>query len=100
MADPPFDGIFMMGPLLVPNKMTSPIQLPPRTTLGMSHRFRGGPPEISNRFNLPAAPNAIDRLSSDQKNETAPSLPAIGRASSESIGRIQICIWPSAPIAV
>ena len=46
------------------------------------------------------APNAIDRPSGDQKKVTGPSVPATGRASSESIGRIQICIWPSAPIAV
>ncbi len=47
----------------------------------------GEPPETSTRFNAVSAKNPIVRPSGDQKRDAAPSVPRIGRASSDENGR-------------
>ncbi len=48
------------------------------------------PPVISTRFKAVSAKNPIVCPSGDQKRDAAPSVPGIGRASSEENGRRKI----------
>jgi hypothetical protein len=51
-------------------------------------------------FSLPSAKKPSERVSGDQKGKIAFSLPATARASSASMGRIQIAVLPSVLVAV
>src|SRR5215471_3469162 len=54
----------------------------------------------STDFSFVSAKNPRDLPSGDQKGNVAPSVPCMGRASTEFIGRTQIIVLPSAPVAV
>src|SRR4026207_901117 len=51
----------------------------------------GGPPPASTRFRFPAEKNPRVRPSGDQKGWSAPSVPAIGTASSDERSRTNSC---------
>src|SRR5688572_11072027 len=87
----------------------SRLQLPPQPE-GASHSTIGSPPPIWTFFSLPAAKNAINRLSGDQKGKVPPWVPGIGVAVRAPIGRNQIwyvdgppatntIFWPSGDTA-
>ena len=58
------------------------------------HIVVAGPPDGSIRWSEPAAKNATDRLSGDQKGAAAPSVPGSSAAVSESSGRTHRLLRP------
>ena len=61
-------------------------QLPPRPSVE-SQIVTGEAPPTSIRFNLSCVKKAIERLSGDQKGNTAPSVPGTGCEETESSAR-------------
>src|SRR5205823_533633 len=98
---PPVDETREIG-FPTPPKIITPsrFQAPPKTGSGASHRVCGGPPEASTFLSFPAAPNTIKRLSGDQNEYRASSVPARGCASGESRARTHSRVRPSGPVAV
>ena len=82
------------------NTITPPgPQAPPRPN-GASAITCAEPPFKSTVFNFPSAKNPSERLSGDQKGKIAFSVPGTTRTTSESMGRTQIEVLPSALVAV
>src|SRR5579864_6745807 len=80
-----------LGPLTPKTILPSCVHKPPRTAAVTSHSVCAGPPDASIFWSLPTVENTMVRLSEDQKGTPAtPSVPASGRASTESMDRIQI----------
>src|SRR5262245_59926627 len=76
---PPLAGIRMSGVVtLGANKMTPSAFQDPPLPANAGARTWGAPPPISTLFSTPAAKNAIERLSGDQKGQVAPSVPESG----------------------
>src|SRR5262245_22371275 len=95
-GSPPAAGTFERG--LTPvgaNKMVpSRFQAPPDPATALASTC-GAPPTISTRFSLLSAKNPTEALSGDQNGYLAPSVPASGRAATESSGRTQSSDLPS-----
>src|SRR5271163_487925 len=101
-ADPPFAETRMIPPGACPKIITpSWFHEPPTARLDKSQRVSAFPPKIPIFLSLPPPSNAMYRLSGDQKKGGLlyASEPAIGRASSESMERIQMRSTPSRPTA-
>ena len=96
LTPPPVAATRHSGSAARPSNRITPsgLQLP-SAPYGASQIVCGGPPAISTFFSLPPAMNPRKRLSGDQNGRMTPSVPASGRASSESSGRIQIRRLPS-----
>src|SRR5262245_10180573 len=71
----------------------SRLQAPPRK-IDTGQMICVGPPATSTFFGLFSATKATKRLSGDQKAKVAPSVPASGRAVTESIVRSQSWGFP------
>src|SRR5262245_18867830 len=89
-----------MGPVAVGAKriVSSRFQVAPRAK-GAFATIAAERPLISIRLRVPAAKNPIERLSGDQKGNTAPSVPDMGRPDTESSERSHSCNRPSSVAA-
>src|ERR1700733_896260 len=101
-ADPPFAETRMMLPAACP-KMIAPSRFhePPTGKPDKSQRVSAFPPKIPIFLRLLPPSNAMYRLSGDQKKggSFVVSEPAMGRASNESMERVQMRCTPSGPTA-
>src|SRR5215831_13177670 len=82
---------------IVPSGLHVPLELTP--AIGKSHKATLGPPLISTLRSLPPARNAIDLLSGDQKELTAPVVSVNWRGTEESMGLTHKDSLPSFPNA-
>src|SRR5262245_9153491 len=79
--------------MIVPSRF----QDPPRTMPGISHSVCGGPPLASTFLSVETTPNAMKRLSGDQKGrKLTPSVPGSARDSNESSDRTHSVCEPVA----
>ena len=92
---PPSSATRNRAPLIFGAKTITPsrFHVPPRG-VAASHRVCAGPPARAIFLSLPCAKNPRFRPSGDQNGNVAPSVPGIGRASSESSGRTQRRVGP------
>src|SRR5262245_3691974 len=82
------------------SRVSSRFQLPPPKS-GASATTLAAPPDASRVFSFLSAENQIKslRLSGDQIGQVPSSVPAKGRAASESKERIQSCVFPFSSLA-
>src|SRR5215470_1656523 len=74
----------------------SRLHVPPSKGAVTLHKKVGAPPDTSTFMILPLEKKPMNRLSGDQNNDVAPSVPTSGRADAESSSRIRIMLGPSA----